>query len=808
MGKGLLGHAAVIAPRSYWGKYLEYRKLHPSDDFVLIDLPGLEDSLSNRFSDKALLELLIEGYPLEVAKEMLSAMKFFRPGKHYLGEGEGKLEELVPVFEMLTKKRLYKNDILPLEQFKSRDIVIAGYGSGERISSLLRDLPNISMSFDLDEGNALIEDPETKAKSSLISGKLLPTIKEFPDAIAGFHYLANRIADLLAHGVKPNDIVLLNYSSEFDFFLRSSAEFYNLLIQLGSFEPLANAPIGKKALNFLKGQAGSNAKQAIGALQAKLGEKGNEVLGQIAFLSDERLSGQSLYYAARKILDQAKAKGKEYEEAITASSSWIVPPGKKGFFLDFSLNHAPKSMKLGHILDSDHLLKAAGFMGLEEAEKQSEQDLIRALRSPDIVDFLYFRTVNGSARYESPLISKLNLMHCAPDPLDYEYSKSFAKIEAAEADENERKYKIPSARLASLLKGLGSIENYGNAYNGHMGKGAVPKTSYSALEEYIQCPFSYYCQRKLGLYGPDSYASAKGTAMHAYLEKEGGEEGEEAFDEAVKKSNYQWSSAEMLLLAFAKEDVAYYADEFYSNIEGEKEHEVKFGLRLDDACLLTGKVDLLSKLGSGYYIVDFKSSQAQAFIPERLQFGLSLQLPLYYLLTSGSGYGECLGSFIASTKRERGMGDVSDKPESLSKFSGFYLYDPDRLSALDPNLTFLPVGKDKDVKKLDRRKGAYGEQEFFEFSQKAFDIAVSAKHKIEDGQFAVSPLVIYGGSSKKVDPCRYCPFISICHKRWEDERAYRETKDRKTGICAYAAMGQSDFRQFEEDEGDDADGDE
>lgn len=789
MGRNLLGHAAVIAPRSYWGKYLNYRLSHPEDDFILTDLPSLEDSLGHRFKKQAITELLVEGYSLEQASEMLSAMRFFKSDDKFDGEGEEKLRSLVPVFASLKEKGLYDDSILPLEQFKSRDIVIAGYGSGERISALLRELPNIAMSFDLDEGNALIEDDKTKVKTSLVTGKMLPAIEEFPDPIAGFHYLANRIADLLSSGVKPQDIVLLNYSSEFDFYLREAASFYSLPIQPPPLETLANTALGKKALNFLKGLSG-DAETSLAALKEELGEQGAEIMGQIDFLSDTRLSASSLYFAARKILGRVKPKQEACQGAIKVTADLLPSPGQKGFFLDFSLNHAPKPYKMGHILDSDFLLKKAGYMGVEEAQTQAEADLLRCLRSPDILSFLYFGSVNGAARYLSPLVAKFHLSHFTPAPLNYEYSKSFAMLEAAEAKENEAKYKIPSARLSSISAYLGPIDEYQNAYRGEKAKQPLAKTSYSALSSYLECPFAYYCQRKLGLFGPDSFASVRGTASHAYLEKEGGEKGEAAFEEAIRESSYAFSPSERLLLTFAKEDVSRYCESFYSLIEGEKEHEVSMKAKLGADCALDGKIDLLCKLNGGYYVVDFKSSQAQSFIPERLRLGLGMQLPLYAFLSASSESEGFLGAFIASMKLERGAGDTRFDADCLSKFSGFYLYDPDMLRKFDPEVAFLPVNKKKkDPESLDRRKGAFGEGEFASFADKAKAIAETAVKGIEEGEFPISPIRILAKGSRNVDSCKYCDYRMICHKAYGQERAYREDYDKDLGQYTYTPLG-------------------
>ncbi len=770
----LYRHSAILAPRSKWGKFLKYRQQYPSADFILFDLPSLEAHFGATFASNALGYLLLQGHSYQEASNILRDIRFLKSNKTYHSP---EVQKLSAVLKGLEEAGLVKRTFHPEYDFQGRDIIISGYGSGERISTMLKDLPNISVSYDLDTG---VNEP-------------LPPLYCFAKAISAFHFLGNKLSEALANGAKPEELVILNYSKELRFYLEQMAAYYHLPLALPSSTRLSSTKEGKDILSKFK-----DSDIEVGEI---LKEAPEEIAKALAPLNYPKLTGAQAYYAARELLSLTTVSTPKLTGAIEASSAVMPSFGKKGYFLDFSLNHAPKTVGDDPLLPSDSLLSEAGLSPVEQRLRQNEADLTIALRSGSIEFALYFET-GPSSRYPSPLIKKLGIKEIKEPLLDYEYSEQFGQNEAAFAEENAQKYKIFSPRGDSLKSRFPIQIHYSHKYQASPYDYRPDHTSYSAISTWIDCPFSYYCSYVLGLKSDTNFGMLRGTAAHAYLEHYPDlVQANSAFEAEVAASPYKVNDSERLILTHVKEDAARYADLFFSLPIGEVEHEKVFNRPLFAGIDLTGKVDLLAKKDGFYYVFDFKSSQKQNFVYERLQFGVNLQLPIYAYLTAGQveGY-ELAGLFIAPFAYKNKTGAAVDPDEDYSYLSGVYpslgempAFDPDGL------LTRKDRGGNVGIE-----QGAYGPEQFAELAHIAGQHIDKALNRILGHGFPILPRKIVNESfNAQVNPCEKCSFASICHHHDEDEVVYIEHKKKnepRTYTLVDAAIAKEEAEEDDNDE--------
>lgn len=801
----LYSNSAVIAPRALWGRYLDMMARDPGLDIKLFDISSLEDEFSRRIDPSAMGRLLDEGISYSKGVALLDCFRLLDEKK---ARKEPSLNEVCRLFDLLKGEGYIHEPFLPGARLKGRNMIISGYGSGKRVASLVKELPNIAMGFDLGEG--LGDDlPDPKSAFGY-------AVHRFPTYIEGFHYLGNLLCRLIAElGLKPSDICLCNYEDGDHRALLEISRLYGLPINLPASMPLAHLDEGKAALRFIGG-CDLSGKEGLQALEDELNnefpksDKADMILEALSPLChSSRLSSikQDCYLCLKGVL----TGGVAYEDGINVARGYFCEPGKYGILLDFSSSHAPKPGSDNPFLLEDEDYEAAGLMTPQEAGHLDACDLLSALRHGYIKDaFFYMQGTDDRPRHESFLMADemakaasfgVSIAH-DEGPLDYEYSKGFARIEYGDDLESEKKFLSKSPRQDALAELLPDFALYDPRFDKKKRAFAaekLPKASYTALETYAKCPYMYYLQYVLGLRDDaHSFPALQGTYFHAIFEQIGRHGYDTAFFEAGKKEAERiigegggsFSYSERLLLSFTEEEARVSADNYAKRLSlFPLRPEIKLEADLGGRRLY-GRSDLVGEVGGEVFVVDYKTSGwNHRFELPKIELGLSMQLPLYSLLAYSTLGKEVYGAFIASIKCN--IKDHAEVSSSAAALEGFVKSDPSLLEKFDPDLEIISHSAKGEV------KGAFDAETIKLIIEQAREKAEQEVDDIEASRFPISPIKIKNGE----DGCKYCSFAAICHADPDFARYYRKHEG-EDGKVSYEQIGKFDYEEDDEDEAD------
>lgn len=801
----LYSNSAIIAPRPLWSRYLDMMAKEPGLDIKLFDLSSLEGEFSRRIDPLAIARLLDEGVSYSKGKALLDCFRLLDEKK---ARKEPSLKEVCRLFDLLKGEGYIHEPFLPGARLKGRNIIIAGYGSGKRVASLVKELPNIAMGFDLGEG---LGDDLHDPKSAFGY-----TLHRFPTYIEGFHYLGNLLCRLIAEqGVKPSDICLCNYEDGDHRALLEISRLYGLPINLPASMPLAYLDEGKSALKFimncdLAGKDGLQALEEDLKSQFPKSDKIDMILEALSPLClNSKLS--DIKQACYLCLKEKLTGGVTYEEGINVARGYFCESGQYGILLDFSSSHAPKPGADNPFLVEDKDYEAAGLMTPQEAGHLDACDLLSALRHGCIKDaFFYMQGTDERPRHESFLMADemakaasygVSIAH-DEGPLNYEYSKGFARIEYGDDLESEKKFLSKSPRqdaLAETLPGFALYDPRFDKNNRAFAAEKLSKASFTALETYAKCPYMYYLQYILGLRDDShSFPALQGTYFHAIFEEIGRhgydtsffESGKQEAERIIGEAGESFSHSERLILSFTEEEARASAGNYAKRLRlFELRPEIKLEADLGGRKLY-GRSDLVGEVGDEVFVVDYKTSGwNHRFELAKIPLGLSMQLPLYSLMASSTLGKEVYGAFIASIKCNiKDHAEVADSPAALE---GFVKADPSLLEKFDPDLEIISHSAKGEV------KGAFDAESIKRIIEQAKEKAEQEMKAIEASKFPISPIKVKSGE----DGCKYCSFAGICHADPDFARYYRKHEGEDGGVC-YEQIGKFEYEEDDEDEAD------
>ena len=750
----LYENAIFIAPASQQGFFYDYRRQYPDVLFDFLTIEEVEGLFAYRYDDDAVIALLEKGYSYGFAKDILEGLCHFQD-KEYQSK---KLRDLVPLFVDLRKRGLLYKEGMPEPFFKGRNIVIRGYADGTRIMNALRELPNISVSYDNPKRN---------------EENLLP-VHAFADIHQELHYLCNSIAKDIANGTNPEDVYLVGFSSEFAFELSLYCSSYGIPFALpreGSFYDL---PFAKGILARLKDETPADILASFGEEEPVEEEAlALGLLAQYAVLDSTKLDLASImedvYRASR--LPQEKQAG-----TIHLAHGHDVPDGCHAYLMDFTFGKAPRMHSDNRYFTDGERLELGMPTSLER-NRREEVELSAFLKRPELKLITASTTHSGNSVYLSPWAGdgKHTSAEMGDNTIDVEYDRAFARYWLTALQDDYRRVRKESSYRQDLLRQVGEEEEYDPKYQPFVPvkEDKALHLSFSSVDSYYKCPFSYLYGKILHLDdGPSMFLARVGTIFHAVMEHvELGEvDVEKLYAEAMAKSEAAdgpFSEKEKVLLANLldklKAAVAFYQEHFSVMTNPRFQHEKEIaGLRIDETFpnYLRGRIDLAIFTGDqGQYIsiLDYKTSD-KTFDIKQTEFGLMLQLPIYAYVANH------LPEYSDSKLIATGFARLFDKN---GKFKERVVGDPDVAYE-----TFEPA--DKEFTQRDRSKKRIVipdlENTLSEVAERKLKEAASS---IRKGAFDIGPLYLDG----KSDACKYCKLADICYHRPDMNRYESTGKD-------------------------------
>lgn len=338
-----------------------------------------------------------------------------------------------------------------------------------------------------------------------------------------------------------------------------------------------------------------------------------------------------------------------------------------------------------------------------------------------------------------------------------------------------------------------TYNSYSNKFKGVNPKKVLKKKdnklnlSYSAMNTYSQCAFSYYLKYILGLDSfKGNFMTFIGSVYHYVIEKHFKKEDYDfdvIYNEAIEleSQNYQMTISETFLMNKLKEELKvvleyldYQLDYInYKDAMFEQKAEIRSKVNVNGEIVdtkFTGYIDkLLYKkitLPSGeeatlVAIVDYKTSTKIKFEVDLVAYGLSLQLPIYaYLANYIDGVSNVIvgGMFIQPILNSKVL-DASDSEEKYNK----KLQDLKRLDGCI-NSDLSEANKFASSEIISKSTKDYSTGSINELVDEVSKIIDRTFVNISKAKFDINPKRV----NNKVYGCEYCEFNDICYHKEAD----------------------------------------
>lgn len=746
----------VIAPyEAHQNLFKLYRKDNPFCDVKFYTLESFLNESRYQHDDKAILYLICKyGYDFSLASELVRLAKCISIDK----TSNPKIEKLIDIQkELLENNLFFKNEYFDYE-ISNAEIDIYYYSNlNKELLNLIKDKKYHFIPFD---------------------NKDYPLVHNFPNNSDELSFVFNKISELIASGVNPNDIYLFGLTSSDELVFNRLKENYHLNFNNAFRQNYLSKNYVSRFIYDLKDLS---INESLEKIENKNDDTYPEFLKIINSYKVDGVSKDTQIDIYKSILKRTKLPIYRYVEAVNVVDKPIAKEGGYLFIVNFIQGKYPIISRNNSYLSNEEK-EEIGLNTSEDENAANLEQYSNYLRQNANIFVSYSNRNSIEKYYPSPLIQLLNLNVEKKDLMLTYYSNIEAKLKYANLLDLRRNYldKNPLLKLFQRSHINLPYRSYSSSFKGvkHYIPEEVLTLSYSKVKTYYQCKYKYYLDRVLDL-GEDetNFNLLVGQLAHAVFERvDENKSFDEIFSLELKKINdfdqYDW-----VYLRRIKDEIRNtfeYIKEFENQIENKQIYRETFPSKnkreivLDDNTKLVGKIDKLIMFGdNSSAIIDYKSGHEE-FSENLVKHGLSLQLPIYSLIAKeGDRFAnkELAGLFIqrfivSSAITSRVNIDDAEKP----LLAGVYINDKDVLSKLDSS--FL-LGKSSYIQSLKVNKdGAISsnrakDKEYFDsLSSVAREHVINASHSMLNNDFAINPKIVNGDNKS----CKFCPYRDICYR--------------------------------------------
>ena len=594
-------------------------------------------------------------------------------------------------------------------------------------------------------------------------------------------YVMNKIVDLVKLGVSLNNIYLANLDSEYEVLFKRLANSYNIPIR---FNPDKNILSNKKASIFLEL---CSIKDSFFEIIEEL--KDFDLLPKIINVINKYEIGDKkpidYIYLLTEEMKRISYDIDLYDEMVNATGNISFSDDSYVFFLNCNLGSTGRIYKDEEYLN-DLELSCNGLKTSYEKNMLEKQRLTSIFTSIKNLYITLKKTYQQSKIEEDVILESLNINIVDSKP-ELGYSKVEDYLTLAKDYTQYVKYGTISDYLNLYdLKNI-RYNDYDNSFKGIDASMVKPpkKLSYSSISTYYKCPFSYYLDKILYVNTFESKLNTRiGNFAHYILEHSYDDDFD--FDTAKKEAIKLYSS-----------DLERSKDEFFFNqmaellpylIEFNKMHEGNSSLtdckrELDlsfyiDDIEFNGKIDkLLYKIedNNAYVvIIDYKTGSQEPVLDNIID-GFNMQLPVYLNLIESYERFKGLNIIIVGIFLQKPnlftynmKSSFEAQRNSAFKLQGYCNSDFDTLSILEPDYEDSKYIKSMKITKdgVNKNKKILSDDEFVKIKELVMENIKSAKKKILNAEFSISPVMIDGENKS----CMYCSCKDICFYKYDDFR--------------------------------------
>jgi len=722
----------IITPIERKKELLEFRRLNPNINFKWFDKASFCQKILGKIDKEALIYLYRKGLTFKNAAELLKYIIFAKEGI------TSKIDQLFSLKNELIRENLLHINDLFLAYINKQKIIVFGYLSDDKELNFIKNQFHLDINF--------------------VNDKLELTnrIYEFNFFEDEIKYIFEQIGQLIKKSIDPSKIKIIIKDEKYLREIKKYSNFYNIPFNFASETTYDKTDEFKEFIDYIKSMLAIeafnffNEKSFYQKSFLKLFAKYLEIKDYI----NENEIVEYLTYQASLI----SVEPKKYKNGVSICDFKDCRKDDYIYVLGFCLGAYPKVSKdIDYLSDKE---KLSLFISTSYDKQLFETYNIEFFLSyyPNI-KISYSKKKGKEEFYPSKIIEKnhLQLEGYLFDTILYS-KKHFANVMAKVFD-NYDNFSFQSEYYSSCQREDIQYKNYNHrfkVFDYHNEKEI--KIAYTDLQTFFECPFKYYLRKiiKADVFESSIYLKV-GNVFHHLLEKKFKNE-DYSIDEEIRKE-VETPREEILLKAlepqfkFVLERMSQWEKDCrYHSFKSESDY---FSYRLDDNSLIYGKIDLICQDDSNYSIIDFKTSDFK-FDAREVNLGFSLQLPLYYLITSSDtsplkDY-NLNGLYILNTLSQDFYGGSRD----YLKFNGITLEEKGyELMGGEQTYVKKPYGKDKYL---------FSKDNFELLKEDVVNLSKKAIIDIRNGNFIIQPKLI----DNKNRSCDKCPFYDVCYHDYHD----------------------------------------
>ena len=721
----------------------------------------------------------------EIAKIYLDNLIYIEDKKY----NSSKLNFLSDLKKELLNNNLIKINKLFKNSLKNNNIYIYNLPTTLELNKLIEELRIIS--------NVEIHNQQ--------SNKYQHPIYELTTIEDEVVFVATKICELINKGISPNNIYLTNIDNEYKKVINRIFPMYHIPLYLDKKESIYGTYICQLFLNNYQ----SNLEDTFTILKDYIKSPEDEsifnklidIVNSYTFI-DDKLKVQEMikYDIKHTYIEEKKLSIKVSESSLNN----IYNDDDYVFLLSFNQRIIPCFYKDENYLNDSEASELNISLTIDKNNSNKEETIQNILSIPNLI-ITYKKENNGEEFTISNINEQLQYEIIKNIELDYTKSNKYNKIKLTSLLDEYIKYNTKSDTLFILNKHYNNLnyKTYDNVFTGIDKKDLQEyldnklNLSYTKLDLYYKCPFSYYISNilKLNKYEENFYQLI-GTLFHSVLEKFNNTNlsYDELINSELNKIDHQFTNKEKFFIEKLKKELLFVIEtiknqEIYTNLHDEL-HEEEIYTNIPGTMKITfkGIIDKVKYKKDDnetiIAIIDYKTGNPNLDLTT-IPYGLSMQLPIYLYLAKNSHKlinVKVAGFYLQKILHNEITVDKSSSYEQEKKkalkLQGFSNSDMSILKEFDSSYLDSSVIQGMKVTK---------DNDFYHYtkvlSTKQMDILSSlvedkikeGAHLIENATFPINPKVI----KDKNYSCSYCKFKDICFYKNSDiiELVPKELKD-------------------------------
>lgn len=615
-------------------------------------------------------------------------------------------------------------------------------------------------------------------------------------------FVANKITELLKNNISIENIYLTNLNDEYKKLIRKIFPMYNIPYTLKNDSSIFGTFISNKffenynedlsvTLDTLKDYINDEESQDIY-------NKIINIINKYTFESN-KLNVKEMIISDFKNtkLRTTDITNSVHETSLTEKNFSL---NDYVFLLSFNQGIIPTIYKdEDYLTDNDKKeLNISYTVDKNNLEKQNTINILSNIKNLIIT---YKKNANGEDFSISNINEELNYEVINSNEYNYSYSNLYNKIKLTSLLDEYNKYGTKSDLLYTLNNHYNNLpyNTYIHKFTGinkqdlHTYLNNKITLSYSSLDKYFRCPFSFYIGNilKLNIY-EETFYQLVGTLFHAILERMPEDNlYEQTWNEELSKLDHDFTEKENFFLNKLKEELKFIIEvikeqENFTNLHDElHEERVYTNIEGNIKITFTGIIDKIKYKQEDdttiVAIIDYKTGNPNLDL-STIKYGIGMQLPVYLYLAKNSNKltnVKVAGFYLQKVLNNEVTVDKTHTYQQLKKknllLQGYSNENISILSEFDNSYMDSNIIKSMKVK---------NDNSFYSYakvlSDKSMDIIENIAHeKIKEGadlitnaNFDIAPKKI----GKINHGCNLCQFKDICYHTADDVVELEELK--------------------------------